>query len=111
VIEQPADALTQQLEGYVWIDLHGRPQSVWAAFLEIIYECGDDTRRAPDPQGDWLQVRRNLTPPSLTPERVTRVKVRSWDQRLLNAGPARCHGSPGSGRPAEVLGASARAAP
>jgi len=44
VIEQPADV--QPLEGHVWIDLHGRPQSVWATFLEIIYERGDDARRA-----------------------------------------------------------------
>lgn len=35
VVEQPADVLTPPLAGYVWIDLNGRPQSVWAAFLEI----------------------------------------------------------------------------
>ena len=35
LIEQPADVLTQPLEGSVWIDLDGRPQNVWAAFLEI----------------------------------------------------------------------------
>src|SRR5215210_2398176 len=34
VIEQPADVLTPPLDGYVWIDLDGRPRSVWAAFLE-----------------------------------------------------------------------------
>jgi hypothetical protein len=35
LIEQPADLLTPPLEGYVWIDLDGRPRSIWAAFLEI----------------------------------------------------------------------------
>jgi hypothetical protein len=35
IVELPADVLTPTLEGYVWIDLNGRPQSVWAAFLEI----------------------------------------------------------------------------
>ena len=50
MIERPADV--QPLEGYIWIDLHGRPQSVWAAFLEIIYERGDDPSREVDPQGD-----------------------------------------------------------
>jgi hypothetical protein len=35
LIEQPADLSTQPLEGYVWIDLDGRPQSIWAVFLEI----------------------------------------------------------------------------
>ena len=37
LIEQPADVLTAPLKGYVWIDLDGRPRSIWAAFLEI--EC------------------------------------------------------------------------
>ena len=35
LIEQPADMLTAPLKGYVWIDLDGRPRSVWAAFLEL----------------------------------------------------------------------------
>jgi hypothetical protein len=35
LIEQPADVLAAPLEGYVWIDLDGRPRSVWAAFLEL----------------------------------------------------------------------------
>ena len=35
VTEQPSDILTPPLEGYVWIDLDGRPRSVWAAFLEV----------------------------------------------------------------------------
>jgi hypothetical protein len=35
LIEQPADLQTPPREGYVWIDLDGRPRSIWAAFLEI----------------------------------------------------------------------------
>jgi len=35
VIEPPADILTPPLEGYVWIDLDGRPRHVWAAHLEV----------------------------------------------------------------------------
>jgi hypothetical protein len=35
LIEQPADILTSPLDRYAWIDLDGRPRSVWAAFLEI----------------------------------------------------------------------------
>jgi hypothetical protein len=34
LIEQPADVLMPPLDGYVWIDLDGRPRSVSAAFLE-----------------------------------------------------------------------------
>jgi hypothetical protein len=34
VIEQPDDVLMSPIDGYVWIDLDGRPRSVWADFLE-----------------------------------------------------------------------------
>ena len=35
LIEQPAEMLTPRLEGYVWIDVGGRPRSIWSAFLEL----------------------------------------------------------------------------
>jgi hypothetical protein len=38
VIEAPADLLLPPLDGYVWLDLRGRPRHVWAAFLEIELE-------------------------------------------------------------------------
>ena len=38
MIEQPADVLAAPPEGYVWIDLDGRPRSLPARWLEIVAE-------------------------------------------------------------------------
>jgi hypothetical protein len=35
LIEQPVGGLLPTAAGYAWIDLDGRPRSVWSAFLEV----------------------------------------------------------------------------
>jgi hypothetical protein len=40
LIKQPANVLTPPLQGDVWIDLDGRPRSVWSAFLQVELDPG-----------------------------------------------------------------------